>query len=63
MGLCEEGGLSGRCERAEAKLYKLVKKLELVRGLAFDPGALVYSDAPGFIQDIRDVLDEEVTNT
>jgi hypothetical protein len=37
-------------------------KLDRIRVLAFDPSALIYSDAPGYIQDIRDVLDDEVTN-
>lgn len=36
--------------------------LEKVRALAFEPGALVYSDAPGYIQDIRDALEGEHTN-
>lgn len=39
-----------------------LSKLDQVRILAFDPAALIYSDAPGYIQDIRDVLDGEVNN-
>jgi chromosome segregation ATPase len=31
MGMNEEGGLSGRCERAEAKLYATERKLDALR--------------------------------
>jgi len=31
MGMNEEGGLSGRCERAEAKLYDTERKLAALR--------------------------------
>lgn len=44
------------------ELAALRAKLERIRVLAFDDAALVHSDAPGYIQDIRDILDGEVTN-
>lgn len=71
-----ETRLERRCAEMEARFKALNErhaevtgmhaaanaKLERVRALAFEPGALVYSDAPGYIQDIRDALDGEHTN-
>jgi len=41
----------------QSELTKARECIDKIRLLAMDDGAIVYSDAPGFIADIRDVLD------
>lgn len=45
-----------------AEIAMLRAKLERIRLTVFDERATVYSDAPGYIQDIRDILEDEATN-
>lgn len=45
-----------------AELAALRETLERIRLTVFDERATVYSDAPGYIQDIRDILEDEATN-
>jgi len=52
-------GGDGLVLAAAQEIEELRAKLARVRQLAFEPRAVVYSDAPGYMRDIRDILDGE----